>query len=358
MVTLPRAHDLIGAADVFADQADAEQRHAHQKKQHAKQRKQTLGRRVVEERPADRQHEHKEPAAHATRHREHREILQRRDREARDQVEVEPDQAVERVVRHARMPLLVLHPDLRRIAGKTVGQRGNERVDRPAPHDRVDDRPAVRAQHAALVRHLDARGFFPHEIDQPRGILAEKRVLPVEPVSAHVVEARVDFLQQLRNFLGRILQVGVERHDHVAAHAFERRHDRHVLAVVAVEIDHARHVRPRRVLRLQESKRTVRTAVVGENDFVAAPECIEHRIQAREQRRQVQLLVVDRDDDRNGNSRRGAHGVRWGVRIAVSVSTTRSASARVMVGKSGSVRMLRHVASASGKSPSFHPSRR
>ena len=47
---------------------------------------------------------------------EHREILQRRDGETGDEVEVQPDQLVERIVRDAGVPLLVLHADFGRVA--------------------------------------------------------------------------------------------------------------------------------------------------------------------------------------------------------------------------------------------------
>ena len=55
--------------------------------------------------------------------------------EAGDQVEVQPDQLVERVVRNAGVPFLVLDADLRRVAGETVGEGGDEGVDGAAAHD-------------------------------------------------------------------------------------------------------------------------------------------------------------------------------------------------------------------------------
>ena len=190
------------------------------------------------------------------------------------------------------------HADLGGIAGETVGQRRDEGVDGAAAHDRVDHGAAVGAQHAALVGHLDVRRPLPHEVDELRGPGAEERVLPVQPEAADVVVARVDLREQLRNLLGRILQVGVERDDDVAAHPLERRHDRHVLAVVGVEIDDAGDVGPRGVLGAEQFERPVGAAVVGEDDLVGPAEPVEHGVEAGEERRQVRLLVVDGDDDR------------------------------------------------------------
>ena len=97
-------------------------------------------------------------------------------------------------------------------------------------------------------------------VDEPRGVGAEKRILPVQTVPAHVVVAGVDLGQQFRDFLRRILQVGIERDDRVAADAFKRGHDRHVLAVIGVEIDHAGDVGPRRLLDPQQFERAVDAA--------------------------------------------------------------------------------------------------
>ena len=118
----------------------------------------------------------------------------------------------------------------------------------------------------------------------------------------------------------------------------KRRHDRHVLAVVGVEIDHAGHVGPGGVLGLEQLDRAVRAAVVGEDDLVAAAQGIEHRIEPREEEREIELLVVDRNDDRevDGVAHRMKASGEWRARAA----TTRVTSARVIAGKSGRVRMI------------------
>jgi len=190
-----------------------------------------------------------------------------------------------------------LHAHLGRITGEAVRQRRDERVDRAAADNCLDHRPPIRAQHAALVGHFNVGRVLADIVDEPRRGGAEKGILAVEPVAADVVVPGIDLRQQLRNLLGRILQVGIERDDHLAPHALERRHDRHVLPVVRVEIDHPRDLRPRGVLGPQQLERTVGTAIVGEHHLVAPAERIEHRVKPREKHRQVELLVVNGNDD-------------------------------------------------------------
>ena len=131
-----------------------------------------------------------------------------------------------------------------------------------------------------------ARGDSP-----PPGILARA------PYATDVVVAGVHRLEQPADFLRRILQVRVQRHHALAAHALEAGDDRHVLAVVGVEQDDPRHVRPRQELVLQQRGRAVAAAVVDEDDLVADTQRIERRIEAREQGGEAGLFVEDRNDD-------------------------------------------------------------
>ena len=111
-----------------------------------------------------------------------------------------------------------------------------------------------------------------------------------------LISFETDLLQQFRNLLRGILQIGVQGHDHVAAHAFERRHDSHVLAIIRIEIDDPGDIRPGGMLRAQQLEGAVGAAVVGEDDLVGPSEPVEHGIEAGEEHRQVGLLVVDGDD--------------------------------------------------------------
>jgi hypothetical protein len=76
---------------------------------------------------------------------------------------------------------------------------------------------------------------------------------------------------QLADFLGRILQVGIQRDDDLAAAVLEAGHDGHVLAGVGGKQDDAGDVGARLELLAQDRGRAVAAAVVDENDFVASP---------------------------------------------------------------------------------------
>jgi hypothetical protein len=94
--------------------------------------------------------------------------LQRDEREAGDQVEVEPDQPIHRVFRFAGGALLVQHVDFDRMVRERVGKRRDVRADLAGGSDGVDDVATVGAQHAALVGHPDPRDPFAQPVHQPR----------------------------------------------------------------------------------------------------------------------------------------------------------------------------------------------
>ncbi len=70
-----------------------------------------------------------------------------------------------------------------------------------------------------------------------------------------------------------------------------------MLAVVAVEQHHPRHVRPAAELVGQDAGGIVAAAVVDENHFIGDAQRIERRVQPFEQLGKAGLLVVHRDDD-------------------------------------------------------------
>ena len=81
------------------------------------------------------------------------------------------------------------------------------------------------------------------------------------------------------------MQVGIEGDNRLAADFAEAGHDRHVLAEVAVEQNHARDVGPALELFAQHRSGAVVAAVVDEDDFVAALERVERGIETLKQRR-------------------------------------------------------------------------
>ena len=86
------------------------------------------------------------------------------------------------------------------------------------------------------------------------------------PSADHVV-ALVDRGEQPRNFLGRILQVGVERDDDLAAALAKAGQYRGVLAEVARQFDHAHRAVCARGNSAQEVERFVARTVVDEQHF-------------------------------------------------------------------------------------------
>ncbi|KAG0161938.1 hypothetical protein DFQ30_004806, partial [Apophysomyces sp. BC1015] len=162
--------------------------------------------------------------------------------------------------------------------------------------DRIDDPAAVRAQHASLVGHFDSRDALAQPVHRGRCLAAEQAVLPLQPDRADVVMAVAHFLDQLADFLRRVLQVRIERDYDVATGLLEAGQDRHVLPIVAIKQHDAGGVRACLVLLGQQRGRVVAAAVVDENHFVGQIQCIERRIEPRGQRGQARLLVVGRDD--------------------------------------------------------------
>ncbi len=144
--------------------------------------------------------------------------------------------------------------------------------------DQFDHLARVRAEHAAVVRHLDARDRDRHAIHEPRCAAAEERVLPLLPHAANDIEAFVHLGQELADLLGRILQVGVERDDHVALDHGESGEDGRVLAEVAREFHDHDAIRVPRGLGSQQVDRFVAAAVVHEDDLVGAAERVERGV--------------------------------------------------------------------------------
>ena len=226
--------------------------------------------------------------------------------------------------------------------------------------DRRDDLAAVGAQHAALVGHRDLREPLAQPVHRPRRRAPPPRVLALAAHAADVVVSRVHRREQLADLLRRVLQVGVERDDALAAAALETGDDRDVLAVVGVEQHDPGDVGPALELLAQQRRRAVAAAVVDEDDLVGPRQRVERRVEAREQRRQAGLLVVDRNHDRQVGvphgpfhwPKRSARQRRAAAMIAAVAAQTRSTSAAVSAACSGSVTVSRAMRSVTGKSPS------
>ena len=295
-------------------------------------------------------------------HAEQREGLQRHQREAGHQIEVEPHQAVAANTSIRRHGAPRGRPPPRSDCARTVGQRRDEGVHLVALVDQLHHVAAVGAHHRALVGHRDAGEPLAQPVHGPRGPAPPGDVLAVAADRADVVVAVVHRVQQQADLLGRVLQVGIERDDASPRHMLEARQDRPVLAEVAVEEDHARDVGPALELRRQQRGRAVAAAVVDEDDLVGCARA--HRAPDRaartgpagpaprcrpESRRSARAIVVE--------------SVLSGWSSVADCSAprpsacahTRSTSASRMAGNNGSVTCARRCPRRPGNRPRAQP---
>src|SRR5215468_1501805 len=172
-----------------------------------------------------------------------------------------------------------------------------------------------------------------------------------------------------------VLSVAVECDDHVAAGLMQPSAQSRRLAEVAVQIDHAQR-RDGFAQRLQALMRGIAASVVDEEDFRRLAEALYDGVDLPHQRRDVVLLVEHRHDDRK--ARRWLHVDRLhtangaasnyprdGAAAAATAragraalpkkdstpATTRSTSASVRSGKTGSERISAASRPARGKCP-------
>jgi hypothetical protein len=171
-------------------------------------------------------------------------------------------------------------------------------------------RARIGAQHVALVGDADAGDFLAQVIHRFRCAAAEEIVVALAANAADVVVAFAHLVDDLADFLGRVLKVGVEGDDDLSAGVFEAGHDRHVLAGIGGEQYGAGDVRAPLVLFAEQCRRAITAAVVDEHHLVRGFESVECRVQAGEQGRQTVLFVIDGNDD--GDFWRDHGGLRRG----------------------------------------------
>ncbi len=225
------------------------------------------------------------------------------------------------------------HQYFRGVTGEAVGEDRDEGAALTASEHGLDDRATVGPQHAAVVGHRHAGRALHGEVDQFRRPAPQGRVLAVAANRGHDVITELGLGDEARDFLRRVLQVGVEGNDDIALALLETGHDCRVLAVVAVE-DHRHH---RAALAagsfLEDLGRLVATAVVDHDDFIVMMQLPARRFGTSEQLRQAVLFVVDRDDNRHASDRVRFH--RWASSVCSMALTTRSISRVVMSGNNG-----------------------
>src|SRR6185312_16432101 len=126
----------------------------------------------------------------------------------------------------------------------------------------------VAAQHAALVGDLDLCRALANAIHHARGELAPVDIVTPRAHGPHVVRPLVHGGDELSDLLRRVLQVGIQRDDVVAARVGEARENGHVLTRVTGEEEHPSTVRAALELRPQYGRGTIAAAVIDEYHLV------------------------------------------------------------------------------------------
>ena len=126
----------------------------------------------------------------------------------------------------------------------------------------------VGLQRAAVIVQVHAGDARDDAIGDLRWQSARKiRVLPFHPPAADHIVALVDLVQQQGNVGRVVLQVGVQRHDHVAARQIKASSEGCRLAKIAAKADDFQ-VRVAFVPRAQLLPARVPAAVVDDDDFI------------------------------------------------------------------------------------------
>ena len=145
-------------------------------------------------------------------------------RERRDRVEAEPQHLAQRVLRDARVALLAHERDRDLREADPDRHPAQEAVALGHRQQRVERLAVHQAEVAGLDGEVEAREAAERAVEAARGDALE-RGLP-QPLLAHGVDdvdPLAPALEHLRDHLGRVLQVAVEHHDHVAGRVLEAR---------------------------------------------------------------------------------------------------------------------------------------
>ena len=169
-----------------------------------------------------------------------------------------------------------------------------------SPYSRIpcEHLRAIRLQPAVDVVEANAGDDAGRPVEDAREEPPDERVVPARLPARDEVEALVELREQLGD-LGRVvLQVGVDRHDDVAASLEEAGLERSSLAEVPAEVDDD-DVRHLVVQPGEDGHASVRRAVVDEDDLELVAPRLECRGDLGVQRLERVLLVEQGNDDRD-----------------------------------------------------------
>ncbi len=134
----------------------------------------------------------------------------------------------------------------------------------------------------------DAVGDFGGQAPPPR-------ILPVLSDAAYDIIV-LELFQDVRDIARVVLQVGVQRDDHLTARPFEARIQGSGLPCIVAQPDHP-HFRPFGDQLSQDMRRAIATAIVDEEQFVARPQRRQRLRDRRRQRDEVFRFVIGGDDN-------------------------------------------------------------
>ena len=260
-------------ADVLTDDAEAEQLHAGQEEHGQDQRRPAAGmpRVVAQDGPVGQVLNEEEHAGghreQADAHPQQRDQPQRLRGEVEDAVQGQVDQLAERIlrlacrsglplVRQARLP--EADPRAQPANEATVFRQRVQRVERPAVHH---------TEVARIQGNRDARQRSQQAIEEPVAHPLDEVLLALGADGIDDVASLPALLEEAQQFLGRILQIGVDDRDDVASGVLQAGRHRGLVPEVSREGEHLQ-VRVAAGEFLRHGKRMVVAAVIHQDDFV------------------------------------------------------------------------------------------
>ena len=190
----------------------------------------------------------------------------------------------------------VVHRDLGDAVALVRGEDRDEAVQLAVQPHALDDLGAVGLQPAVHVVQPHTGDERVRPVEHAREQAPRQRVVAAGLPAGNEVEALVELREELGD-LGRVvLEVGVDRHDDLAARLEESRLERRGLSEVPTEPNHD-HVRVLVVQTGQHGAAPVGRAVVDEDDLERLPSRLECRSDLTVELLERGFLVEQRDDD-------------------------------------------------------------
>ena len=171
------------------------------------------------------------------------------------------------------------------------------------PVQDVQHPPVDEAKIADVDRRVEVGDDAEQPVEEGRAQSAEEGLaLAPAPYRVHDVVLFAPARDQLRDDLGRVLQVAVHDHDRLAGRPIEARRDGDLVPEVSRERqDLVPGVSP--CEQGHQDRRLVGASIVDEDDLGRLAQGVEDLRQPLFERPERLLLVVDRDDDRKQQTR-------------------------------------------------------